>query len=158
MKLLPDKNGKTTTIKDNYIDVSNLEEKTFAWAKNVKQKAEIYADSFAEIVQPSKGCKQIYQELVETNIWQEIMYIEAPEVASERKKTFQMQTNTRSWSDYWCTLGRAKKQILMIFYMIIAAFRLKYVRGLWEVADVIILKQENHSTMGNPTNPNHFYL
>lgn len=112
------------------------------WARDNKQKAETFADHLAEIFKPNDIHSDAFIEEVENLEENEIELVTPKEVTNEIKTNL----NPKKAPGFDLISGEILKQlptkgILMLTYLINAAFRLKYVPSVWKVAEVIMLQK-----------------
>lgn len=126
-----------------------------SWARDNKQKADLFANYLEEIFSPNEAADDIPLQEIENTENEEIHLVTPKEVANEIKNNL----NPKKAPGFDLVTGEILKQlpqkaIVMLTYLINASFRLKHVPRVWKVAEVIMLpkpgKQPNETKSYRP--------
>lgn len=127
----------TKKIKRPVTSIPPIRSNNGSWARDNKQKAELFAEHLAEIFTPNPG-----QDITNTENQrsENITPVTPKEVADEIKTNL----NPKKAPGWDLITGEIlkhlpRKVIVMLTYLFNAAFRLKHVPACWKVAEVIML-------------------
>lgn len=125
------------------------------WARDNKQKAELFAEHLAEIFTPNPGQVNLDITNIENQRTENITPVTPKEIADEIKTNL----NPKKAPGFDLITGEIlkhlpRKGIVMLTYLFNAAFRLKHMPACWKVAEVIMLpkpgKQPNDAKSYRP--------
>lgn len=130
----------TKRLKRPIIQAPPIRKEDGSWARDNKQKAEIFANHLEQVFKPNAIEENTVLQAVENHEEEEIKLITPKEVA----KVIKTNLNPKKAPGFDLITGEILKQlpkkgIVKLTYLFNAAARLKYVPYIWKVAEVIMI-------------------
>jgi hypothetical protein len=130
----------TKRIKRPIMSIPPIRKGQGDWARENKQKADLFAEHLEEVFTPNDMQNNNDLEEIHNNITEEITPVTPREVAEE----IESNLNPKKAPGFDLITGQIlkrlpRKGIVMLTYLFNAAFRLKHVPASWKVAEVIMI-------------------